>query len=187
MMDKADAEALRASGAARRRKVNRARAGKKRAASRSEQAARVQSTQKTSTPETSPTLPQLLRIQRLLVAKYTLEDCSEATGLKKSQIFRLARRLGFHGRKRAMSRKRKLELDRLILDGEKSITEIARQLSIHKSTVSRRRQLLMKRVTDKAGDFRPKEIAGPRKCDGCGSLVIIWPCVICAARAEREK
>lgn len=130
-------------------------------------------------------LAQLLRIRRLLAAGYTLADCSSATGWRKSQIFRVSRRLRFRAQRRAMSAKKRQRLDELILAGEKSITAISRLLKLHKSTVSRRRQLLLKREADKAGDFRPKPLHEAKRCSGCGNVVTIWPCVICAARQRK--
>lgn len=73
-----------------------------------------------------------------------MEEISQAIGWPKSRIYRLAKQLKMKRRKRSMSTRKKNQMDQLIRDGNETLSDIARKLKLHKSTVCRRRKQLQK-------------------------------------------
>lgn len=120
------------------------------------------------------------KLRKLLARRETLATCSTELGVPLSTLHDMARRHDLPRRRRSLPVEVRRNLELLVRQGDKSITEIALELQLAKSTVcdERRRQL------DSGLTFRPRKKREPVRCPKHG-LVYLWPCIACTAEAAK--
>lgn len=111
----------------------------------------------------------------------TLEEAARLLGRSRSFLHRLAVAQAMPRRRRAMDDAVRSRIVAMLSDGRQSITSIARQCGVSKSTVS---HIANAELRLRPG-FKPRRIRRARTCPTCRRRVWLWPCVACHARESR--
>jgi len=120
-------------------------------------------------------------LRAVLAEGATLAEAAALLGRSRSHLHRLAAREHMPRRRRAMKAATRRRLENLLQDGRLSLTAIARECGVSKSTVS----VLANAELRRRPGFHPRRIRRARYCPNCRYMVWLWPCVACAARESR--
>lgn len=108
--------------------------------------------------------------------------------LKYQQLYRLLISMGYQRRRRhrMLSDAQNREIERLLVGTNKTRREIARTVGCAKVTVDRRSLLLRRRKQREAETEAAFSDRQHKTCPVHGQ-VSVWPCVACAAEAQRQR
>lgn len=121
------------------------------------------------------------QLRDLLAEGVTLVEASRRLGVSRSILHRLASDQGMRRRRRAMPASKRARIQRLLNEGRTSISRIARDCKVSKSTVSK----MANAELNAAPGFKPRRLRTARFCPHCRFHVWLWPCVACYARESR--
>ena len=121
------------------------------------------------------------QLRDLLVEGATLADAARLLSVSRSVLHRLANEHAMKRRRRAMPAAKRARIQRLLDEGRTSISRIARDCGVSKSTVSK----MANAELNAAPGFKPRRLRKARFCPNCRYSVWLWPCVACYARESR--
>lgn len=114
-------------------------------------------------------------------------EVTQRVGLPYKTVQRIAIEHGVRCRGRHLSEAEKAKIRRMREVDGMSLRAIAREMGIGKSTVWVWAQRRLEAVADQGGVVvRPVRVRRPRRCPRHG-LLTLWPCVACAAEANRDR
>jgi hypothetical protein len=130
--------------------------------------------------------PKILRaivrkLRRMLAGGATLRVASRVLNVSTSAAFLIADKHNLPRRRRGLSPPVRRKILRLLAESDLTHAKISRLVRVHKGTISR---IAAKRLRSSSAPHR--RLRKPRKCEE-GHRVVVWPCLICAAKRSANK
>lgn len=109
----------------------------------------------------------------------TITHIAAVVDWSKSRVHRIAQQSGLRRRRQWITDELRVQVERHLAAG-KEIADISREMCLSLSAV----RILRRKRIERGLKFKARR-SHKRKCEACGAIVNVWPCVACAARDSK--